>query len=73
LDALREMIGALVQILMVLSATIFAGIALHRALYYHGIINFEFNRVDRIKRLFDISFVVHMVSVLAFLIINILK
>lgn len=55
-----------------LSGVIFILIAVHRFLYYYGIINLEFKRVDRIKRLFTISFITHMASLILFTLISVL-
>ena len=54
--------------LVALSGVVFALIVLHKVLFYWGVINFEFKRPDRIKKLFEISFWTHMISLVIFLI-----
>lgn len=60
----------LLKYLIAQSGVIFYIITVHRVLYYHGLINFEFKRVDRIKKLWTISFIFHMISLLSFLIVT---
>jgi len=59
----------IVRIIVLLSGAMFGIIASHRLLYVLGVFPYEFKRVDRIKTLFKISFIIHMISVIAFIII----
>lgn len=68
-----ELVQIIIKNIVVLSGVIFASIAIHRFLYFQGVVNFEFNRVDRIKKLFTISFYTHLASVVSFVIIATIK
>lgn len=65
-----ELVNLITKTLVVLTGTIFITIAIHRFLIYHGIINFEFKRVDRIKKIFTVSFYSHLISIASFIVLR---
>lgn len=70
---MSDAVDYMVKTIVALSGTTMAIIFAHRILFVTGVLPFEFRRPERVWRLFHYSFIVHMVSLVSFLIMTVIK